>query len=174
MYRGAKSVPIRRSCENYIRARNKRRCDRDERQRDTRDQSERKRLRGQSAFSRIHRITKTGGDKQRLKRGNALSAISTHNFVVGCFAAARMFAMYTQTSLSFLFHTCRLSLAHHFRPFTTECNFVPTWHMPRARRQHPARQITALFALSGTSKRNKDLVSKPEKRKREREWKKCN
>lgn len=43
---------------------------------------------------------------------------------------------------------------HHFRPFTTECNFVPRRHTAT---QHPARQITALFALAGTSKRNKDL-----------------
>lgn len=48
-----------------------------------------------------------------------------------------------------------------FHPFTMECNFAPTtWHLRHTTAtQHPARQITALFARPGTSERNKDLGS---------------
>lgn len=53
-------------------------------------------------------------------------------------AGSQMFAVYTRTlCATYAPYLRRHTLAHggllsrHFRPFTTECNFVPTWHIRR-------------------------------------------
>jgi len=75
-------------------------------------------------------------DTSEVSKGNANapSAISTHNFVGRSpTRRARMFTMYTKSRrvispIRAYIRTRRL-LSRHFRSFTTECNFVPTWHM---------------------------------------------
>lgn len=121
--------------------------------------------------------TRYKDEAARVSKGKAgaraLSAVSTHNFAGRSRGPERAHANVcnvhtTHTAATYSRALCRtlarsLQLATrrplaapHFRPFTTECNFVPRQHTAT---QHPARQITALFELPGTSKRNKDLGS---------------